>query len=375
MKPREYFPLGKAYGEAFCNRVEETKKLVGNIENGKHTFLVAPRRYGKSSLCEKALEAANLPWSKLDFHLAISRKDIERIIVNGVVSLIGKSIGSVEKLVTQIKSYAKKLKPKLGIGNKNFHLELELTEDSNPAETIAEALLMLEKLLQSQKKRATLLLDEFQEIDEIDGGKSIEGAIRHAAQETKNLAIIFSGSNPHLLKNMFEEERRPLYKLCRKLVLDRISKNDYRAHINKAAKAMWNKKLPEEVFDEIMNVSEQHPYYVNYLCDVLWSENETIPAIEDVNNAWNMIIEEERSDLLKDFFMLSTNQRKVVIFIANHGGTSLFSHHAAKTMDMPASSVNRVLITLIEKDFIAKTKDEYILIVPIYKALLQKQNA
>src|SRR6202795_4550878 len=98
MKHRQLFPLGKAYGKAFCNRAEETKKLIGNIESGKHTFLIAPRRYGKSSLCEKAFEMSHLPWSKLDFHLAVNVKDVERIIVNGVIDLIGKSIGSVEKL-------------------------------------------------------------------------------------------------------------------------------------------------------------------------------------------------------------------------------------------------------------------------------------
>src|ERR1700722_786796 len=91
MKPRQYFPLGKAYGKAFCNRIEETNKLMGNIKNGKHTFLVAPRRYGKSSLCEKVLELSDLPWAKLDFHLAMSEKDVERIIINGIIELIGKS--------------------------------------------------------------------------------------------------------------------------------------------------------------------------------------------------------------------------------------------------------------------------------------------
>ena len=60
MRPRDFFPLGKAYGEAFCNREKEAEKLLGNIQNGKHTFLVAPRRYGKSSLCEKVLEKSAL---------------------------------------------------------------------------------------------------------------------------------------------------------------------------------------------------------------------------------------------------------------------------------------------------------------------------
>ena len=72
MNFRHMFPLGLAYGDAFCNRVNETKKLVGNIESGKHTFLVAPRRYGKSSLCEHAFEQLNFSWSTIDFHLAIN---------------------------------------------------------------------------------------------------------------------------------------------------------------------------------------------------------------------------------------------------------------------------------------------------------------
>ncbi len=72
MRPRDFFPLGKAYGEAFCNREKEAEKLLGNVQNGKHTFLVAPRRYGKSSLCEKVLEKSTLPWTKVDFHIDFS---------------------------------------------------------------------------------------------------------------------------------------------------------------------------------------------------------------------------------------------------------------------------------------------------------------
>jgi AAA+ ATPase superfamily predicted ATPase len=90
MRPRDFFPLGKAYGDAFCNREEEAKKLLGNIHHSKHTFLVAPRRYGKSSLCEKVLEKSQLPWAKVDFHLAISESDVERFIIKrcrGVVTI------------------------------------------------------------------------------------------------------------------------------------------------------------------------------------------------------------------------------------------------------------------------------------------------
>lgn len=369
MNARHFFPLGKAYGKAFCNRVEETKKLMGNIEGGKHTFLVAPRRYGKSSLCEHAFEQSTFAWSKIDFHLTVTEKDAERVIINGVTDLIGKSVGSVEKLVNVIKKYAKTLKPKLVVGTKNLRLELSLSEDTNPTDSVAEAILILESLLRERGKQAVLLLDEFQEIGTMERGKGIEGAIRHAAQETQNLSLIFSGSNPNLLKIMFEDERRPLYKLCRKLVLDRIEKDDYKKHLNKASKIMWGTELDENVFEHIMLFSERHPYYVNYLCDELWSNN-ILPTAEKIKASWDAVIEEERSDLLKDFFSLADNQRRLMIYIANNGGENLYSHEASKKMGIPVGSITRALSSLIEKDYIEKTEEKYRLIVPAYNTLL-----
>ncbi len=48
-----------------------------------------------------------------------------------------------------------------------------------------------------------------------------------------SLVIIFSGSVRSILLEMFNDEHRPLYKLCRKLKLARISENDYAIHLNK----------------------------------------------------------------------------------------------------------------------------------------------
>jgi AAA+ ATPase superfamily predicted ATPase len=373
MKLRQIFPLGKAYGRSFCNRTSETKKLVGHIESGKHTFLVAPRRYGKSSLCEHAFEQINFAWTKIDFHVAVTDKDAERIVINGVTELISKSLGSAsEKLMLIAKKYAKKLQPKLSLGVECFRLELNLVDDSSPAENIAEALLILEKLLREKDKQAVLLLDEFQEISSIKNGRGIEGAIRSAAQETQNLSIIFCGSNPHLLRAMFEDERRPLYKLCRKLVLDRISTEHYKEHINKAAIEIWKEPLSDEAFEKIMFLSERHPYYVNYLCDELCSEYDAMPTLTEIDDAWNMVVEEERSDLIKDFSGLTHNQRKLMIHIANHGGSEIYSAKTSQKTEIPISSISRVLSSLIEKDYIERIGDTYRLIAPVYKKLLSE---
>lgn len=371
MKTRAYFPLGKAYGEAFCNREKETEELLGNLLVGKHTFLVAPRRYGKSSLAEKAIAKSNLHWSKIDFHLAVREKDAERLILIGVIDLIGKAISRIDKMGAQIKKLVKTLKPKFDIGSSNLKLELEVSSGSLPSENIAEALLLLEKLLREKGKQAILLLDEFQAVGEISNGHGLEGAIRSVAQETKNLSIIFSGSNPHLIKSMFQNNRRPLYKLCKKMVIHRISEEHYNKHLNIASQKAWKKQLPSSILRQILALTDRHPYYINLLCDQIWSASEMPKTIQDVSNAWEAVIEGERSDLIKDFLGLSNNQRVVLMHLANQGGNVLMSGQMLSKMDMALSSVTSAALALEEKDFIEKRDGTYCLINPAYKEILK----
>ena len=364
-----YFPLGKAHGATFCNRVEETRRLIHYVENGTHTYLVAPRRYGKSSLCDHALSKTKIPSATLDFHLAVHERHAEQIILQGVTKLIGKTVGPIQKFQHVIKKYLTELKPTFVIGDEHLKLELTRAQNSNPATNIAEALLLLEKLLRENKKRAVLLLDEFQEIGEMQDARGIEGAIRHVAQETAHLSIIFSGSNPHLLEVMFEDERRPLYKLCRKLTLDRITPEDYKPHLDHAASKTWGKKLSEDVFEKIMEITERHPYYVNYLCHELWMRNKA-PTLNVVNDAWDMVIEEEKSDLVKDFLSLPDNAKKIMLYIANHDGKNLYSSEVSHTAEISSGSIPATIHLLLEKNYIEKTNGVFRLITPPYKKLL-----
>ncbi len=374
MKPRQYFPLGKAYGKAFCNRKAEIKDLMGNIENGKHTFLAAPRRYGKSSLCEAAIEKLGLPSAKIDLHVATSEKGIERLLLKAILELIGEAVGPVDKVIQNIKYKLKNLKPKLSFEATGVRLELEIAQEASPPETIREAILFLDKLLQDKNQNAVLLIDEFQRVAEIAPNMGIEGGIRSAAQETKYLAFIFSGSNRHLIESIFQDEGRPLYRLCKKIRLERISSEHYKDHLNIAAKIMWKAPLPQDVFEKIMTLTERHPYYVNNLCDSLWSLYDKLPDQKAVDTAWQLVIEADRSDLLKEFYGIADNPKKLLIYLAiqysnNHG--TLYSTETAKHIGMPTTSVAKALQLLLSKDFIEEAgKGRYQVINPVYKFVL-----
>lgn len=372
METRTYFPLGKAYAKAFCNRTSETHWLAGNIKSNKHSLIIAPRRYGKSSLAEQAIKFSKFSSTSLDLHLAVDEKDIEFFILKAVADLIGKTIGKATQMINSLKNIVKNLSPKVVIGPENISIEFVTKPGSRPALNIAEGLLLIDKLLIEKNKKAILFIDEFQVVGLIAKGKGIEGAIRSAAQELQNLAIIFSGSNRALLQNIFEDESRPLYKLCRKLILERIAQEHYEKHINVIAKETWGKNLDAATFQKIMDLSQRHPYYVNYLCDVLWSNCKTLPKEADVEKAWLDIIEEERSDLLKEFLDLADSQRKILIHIANVSGENLSSKTVSAELNLSVSTISKAISVLQKKDLIETKEQHYLIINPALFTLLNK---
>lgn len=375
MKPRDFFPLGRAHGEAFCNREDETEWLVGNIQACKHSLLIAPRRFGKSSLAEKALGISGLPVASLNFNTCSDENDTEVLIRQGVSQLIGRALGPADKIINSIKSYVNHLTPKISIGPEFAHLELTSNKQSTCATNVEETLTLIEKLLAEKNRHAVMVFDEFQMVGLIAKGSGVEAAIRNIAQDMKHLTLIFSGSNRSLLQSMFEDESRPLYKLCRKLRLKRIESEHYRKHLNHAANLAWKKKLPQDVFEQIMLLSERHPFFVNYLCDIIWTDCKILPSIKDVDHAWKSVIDEETSDANAEIANLSMGQKKLLKHIANYSGDQLMSANTVKEIGMALSSISGAIAGLIEKDIIEKENDSYNIINPVIKYLLKESMA
>lgn len=130
---------------------------------------------------------------------------------------------------------------------------------------LADLLEQLDKAAKLSKKRVAVVMDEFQQLSEMDN-HTIEASIRKAMQYSKNVSYVFSGSNRHMLIAMFNHKNRPFYNSCEIIKINRISREDYIRFITDAAIAKWKKPIDEETLNEILNLSELHPSYLNKIC-------------------------------------------------------------------------------------------------------------
>lgn len=366
------FPLGLADGPYFCNREEETKLLLRNIKNGMHTVLISPRRYGKTSLAYRALKSSHLPNASIDLYMTTNPSDITRAIIAGVDNILSQISNNAEMLLNLIKDYIKLLRPSFEAGSHGLKIKLQTIDAAPSAANICEALKILDSVLKNKSQRAVLLIDEFQEVHSIAPDAGIEGAIRHIAQETKNITFIFSGSHRHLLKNMFNNRNKPLYRLCDEIQLERIHPEDYIPFIKKFSEKKWKATLSDNIINTILNLSECHAYYFNAICEKLFAKEKIPTTVKQVEKIWDELILLKKKDILSETKHLTITHKKVLVAIANGINKELTGHKFLQQADVAGSSVLKALEYLEDHDFIEKKQNSYFVIDPLLKSVIRQ---
>lgn len=352
----QYFPLGLAVGDAFCNRVKERQWIADNIKNTRHSLLISPRRYGKTSLANQVLVENHYESAKFDLLLVSDDMSVQQEILEQVGLLIGKLMPLQVKAFEVVKKFLGTLKPEISI-NENGP-KITFTPSTPPKKSIIEVLLQLDKLAAYQDKKVVLFLDEFQQIGTIKDHKIIEAAIRHAAERAQNTSYIFSGSNRHLLLEMFQDNLRPLFHLCEEIRISRMQAEDYRPYMQHAAQKQWQAELAEASFMEILTLTKRHPYYINLLCSRLWRE-QSPPGVELIHHVWESYCQEQRSRVSGGLSSLSPNQRAVVRSIAKHPTQQPMSAHFQQYTGLSTASLAQSLKVLRDKDIIYEDDDGY----------------
>lgn len=367
------FPRGLASGKAFCNRVQERQRLHDNIQAKQHTLIMSPRRYGKTSLIKFTAQETGVLFGEADLFVAIDANNIEHQIMTAIKNIISQVNTPIEQALDILRQFFIKIGSKWTVGTQGINIALIPANEHDAATTIREGLQALDDLLEKKSVSAIFFLDEMQEVGQVAEGKSIEGALRHVAQQTKNLTFIFSGSNRHLLSNMFYDKARPLYKLCDRMILNRISKQDYEKHINKFIQKKWHQSLTSESFDKLIQLTQRHPFYVNNLCRrILISNQKTLPSIKQIENIWIDMVKEERQELVREMSSLSHGQRQILIAIAKGNNKALTSKLFLQQVNMSGSSVNDAVKQLEANDYIEKQEDDtYSFIDPLLFSAIQ----
>lgn len=248
--------------EELCNRVQEIEALSELMLGGRYVKLLAPRRYGKTSLLRavfKRLEKDHGVTCLLcDLDGVVSRADFAtRLHETYAKQLEGKALNN-------IRNYLSAAGIKLTIGAAGLRAQLGAGTDPGQAlDTLLDAPVAS---AQRERNRVVVAFDEFQVILGIEG---VDGVLRSRIQHHfGEVAYIFCGSEPSMMERLFSDRARPLYGQALPMRLERLSLHDLVRYIDERFER--TNRGVGQALDPLLNIADGHPQRAMLLAHGLW---------------------------------------------------------------------------------------------------------
>lgn len=248
-------------GKEFVGREQELKLLLEYLKMGQSVAIIAPRRFGKTSLVLEALKQIK----GKDFYTTFID-----VFTNPTLELLASSLTEEvlknHKLHKQFRSaknsassLIKNIKLKAVLDD--FQFIIGFTENSpNEWELISESIDFVDFYSKKYKKQMICAYDEFGDIGKYQNSGELVKLFRSKIQQHSNATYIFSGSYESVMDKMFVDSKSPFHRMTRILKLTYIDEKV----LKKSLEARFDNlklKVSESFIKNIVHFTKGHPYY------------------------------------------------------------------------------------------------------------------
>ena len=253
--------------EDVIDRDGETRKLLADVVGGHFVRLYAPRKYGKTSLLRRALrdgerEEGLIP-VLVDLYRIVSIADVairfERAYSR---ALTGAVRGKIEEFLQRTG---------LGLSLGAFGISAKLQLDRHRVDPLPALHALLDlplRLDEGGGYRAFIALDEFQDVTKVP---DLDGLLRSHIQFQGSVAsYVFAGSEPGLMRQLFETKDRPLYGSAVPMRLERLRDDEIADYV--AGRFKRTKRSVGEALHPLVSTAKGHPQRAILLAHRLWNE-------------------------------------------------------------------------------------------------------
>jgi len=350
-------------GANFIDRKAELEAVVKDLSDGQKVFLIAPRRYGKTSLLLAAAEKLKTKGVKVIYLDLFKTASIEQF-----AAALGKAAAEMRKLgfaeaVSFIKDFVSGLRPQFSV---NPDGSLSLGVDASPPQK--EVFQMIENLLTyprefavREKKPVVVMFDEFQEIVSI-GGEPLEKLMRAIIQKQRNVGYAFCGSKKTMMNEMVSKKSRAFFGMGPVTHLEKIPPGYFEKYLaGNFARGGFD--CPIETLRSIVSSAGGIPYYIQYLAHELWDlkTDEKKITNADVERAVALIAKRNTPLYQNLWENLPQTQKRLLQGVAANPGAAVFSGTFITRFQLrSAALVKRSISLLVSKDIIEKEAADYI---------------
>lgn len=346
-----------ALDETFTDREEELATLKADVLNGQNVAIIAPRRFGKSSLVRRATQgllADGLLVVEVDLMSTPSKEKLAAKLAKSIHDDVASVVFNAKERLRVFSSL--RVVPLVTVnpedGSPTFSFSAARAEREID-ETLERLFELPAELAADRGKRIVVYLDEFQEVTEID--PRLPAQMRAIFQQQPQVAHIYSGSKRHMMLRLFNDENEPFYRSAKVVEIGVIAPPVFKEFI-KDRFDTTDRGVGDDAVESLLQTTRGHPYATQELAYALW---ETVPegftaSSSDLRDALAAVLRAENARFTLLWDKASRAQRLVLQALATQPGRP-FSESYRQEHQLPsASGVQRALTTLTTEELVAK---------------------
>ena len=354
-----FITFGYESAEYFCDRKEETLQMITQLVNGNHIALISPRRMGKTGLIQHCFAQPEMSGDYYTFLIDIyATKNLQDFVYQLGNHIIKRLKNRGQAAIDRFLQIVTSLRTGIsfdGQGNPSWNIGIG---------DIKSATFTLDEIfsyLQSADRPCIVAIDEFQAISNYPED-NIEALLRTHVQRCRNATFIFSGSQQHMMSEMFSSPARPFYQSVSMMFLKPVKLERY----EEFAKRFFNqfgKDIDDGVVKEIYDCFDGTTWYLQKMLNQLFSMTPSggKATLEDVEKAEQEIILQNEEAYKDTLYQLTIRQRDILLAVgkerkATHitSGAFVKKHHLTS-----ASSVQKSIAILITKQLLTHHQGTY----------------
>ena len=306
MKVKNPFFIKGYHGpEYFCDRVEETKKILAAIENGRDVTLMAPRRFGKTGLIHNVFSKLGRGYVPvyMDIFQIQNLTEFTKAFSSQVVSVLATPLERTGKGLLDFFRCCRPTATPQADGRVKFSFDIVPSE--------AEATLKdTFDFLESRTVEPVVAIDEFQQVRDYPE-KGVEAMLRSYVQFCTRAHFIFAGSKKHLMEEMFALPRGPFYQSTQLMNIDVIDREKFSAFAENffmRSGRRFDKGSFAYLYDRFKGVT----WYLQVVLNRIWERESGLDAPAAVDEVVGQLIDEGEATYA-DLLMSQTLSAQAVL--------------------------------------------------------------
>jgi AAA+ ATPase superfamily predicted ATPase len=370
----------------FVNREKELQRLAQDLRDLSQNYLIlAPRRYGKSSLLHnlrlQVKDEEDLLVPYVNCREIASYTDFYRITVAAVlqeyerkrrVSGLWKKFRVIFQ--ERILQAVRRLEEIGGSIQELGQVYLQFREEEVDERALVRAAFQFFRRLAEEKGlRIVLLLDEFQEVAAFN--EYLFNVLKKELDLPSQVRYFFSGSSMSLPSEIFLQEKAPLYLMVGKHYMEPLAQEDVVAFVRERLQSVGI-TIEEDAAEWIYERSGGIPFYIQKLGLIAFHQallqGASTLSQDDVQRAFAAMLDELDGEFEVRWLSRSSSLQRLILRALAEAGEARLSKVAQRVGRKPSdisSSVTRLKEMMILKKL---PSGAYTIVDPVFAAWLTR---